>query len=95
MQDRPFEPDFVYDITDTIGIKEKAIKAFASQFNVSDPGSEPETYISDPSFFDSLQARAKHFGHLAGFEYGEAFKYASTPFPVKNLDFLMNSMPKR
>jgi bacillithiol biosynthesis deacetylase BshB1 len=95
MQDRPFEPDFVYDITDTIVIKEKAIKAFASQFNVSDPGNEPETYISDPSFFDSLHARAKHFGHLAGFEYGEAFKYASTPFPLKNLDFLMNSTPRR
>lgn len=95
MQDRPFEPDFIYDITDTLQIKEKAIKAFTTQFNVSDPGDEPETYISDPSFFDALQARAVHFGHLAGFEYGEAFKYASMPFPVQNLNFLMDTSPKR
>lgn len=95
MQDRPFEPDFVFDITDTIDTKEKAIKAFATQFDVSDPGDEPETYISDPSFFDALRARAKHFGHLSGFEYGEAFKYASSPFPLQSLDFLLDTSPKR
>lgn len=95
MQDRPFEPDFIYDITDTVHVKEKAIKAFATQFNVSDPGDEPETYISDPSFFDALRARAMHFGHLAGFQYGEAFKYAAIPFPLKNFDFMLESSPKR
>src|SRR6056297_886504 len=95
MQDRPFEPDFVYDITHTIDKKEKAIQAFATQFNVADPGDEPETYISDPSFFDALRARAKHFGHLTGFEYGEAFKYAARPFPVNDFGFLMDSSPKR
>lgn len=95
MQDRPFEPDFIFDISSTIDVKERAIKAFASQFNVADPGDEPETYISDPSFFDSLRARAKHFGHLAGFEYGEAFQYATMPFPVQSLNFLMDTSPKR
>lgn len=95
MQDRPFDPDFIFDISHTIHKKEKAIKAFATQFNVADPGDEPETYISDPSFFDSLRARAKHFGHLAGFEYGEAYLYASKPFPVKSLNFLMDTSPKR
>lgn len=95
MQDRPFEPDFIYDITETLQTKEKAIKAFATQFNVSNPGDEPETYISDPSFFDALRARAMHFGHLAGFEYGEAFKYASMPFPVQSFNFLMETSPKR
>lgn len=95
MQDRPFEPDFVYDISQTIETKQKAIKAFATQFDVQNPGNEPETYISDPDFFKALRARAKHFGHLAGFEYGEAFKYASTPFPLRNLDFLMETAPKR
>ena len=95
MQDRPFEPDFIYDISKTLHQKEKAIKAFATPFDVDDPGDEPETYISDPSFFDSLRARAKHLGHLAGFEYGEAFQYASPPFPVNNLNFLMDSSPLR
>lgn len=95
MQDRPFEPDFIFDITDTIRIKEEAIKAFSSQFNVADPGDEPVTYISDPSFFDALNARAKHFGHLAGFDYGEGFLFAQKPLPAQNLDFLMGTSPKR
>lgn len=95
MQDRPFEPDFIYDISDTQELKEKAIKAFGSQFDVVDPGDEPETYISDPAFFDALRGRAKHYGHLAGFEYGEAFKYAQNPFPVKSFNFLMETSPKR
>lgn len=95
MQDRPFTPDFVFDITETIEIKEKAIKAFASQFNVADPGDEPQTYISDPSFFAALRARAKHFGHLAGFEYGEAFKYAQKPLALSNFKLFVDTAPKR
>lgn len=95
MQDQPFEPDFIFDISDTLEIKENAIKAFASQFDVPDPGDEPATYISDPAFFEALRARAKHLGHLAGFAYGEAFKYSQKPFPAKSLDFLMDTSPKR
>jgi len=95
MQDQPFEPDFVFDITDTIDQKENAIKAFESQFNVSDPGDEPSTYISDPDFFISLRARAKQLGHLAGFEYGEGFIYYKKPFPVSGFEFLMATKPKR
>jgi bacillithiol biosynthesis deacetylase BshB1 len=95
MQDRPFEPDLIYDISDTQELKEKAIKAFATQFDVADPGDEPETYISDPSFFEALRGRAKHYGHLAGFEYGEAFKYAPMPLPVTTFDVLMETSPKR
>lgn len=95
MQDRPFEPDLIYDISDTQELKEKAIKAFATQFDVADPGDEPETYISDPSFFKSLRGRAMYYGHLAGFEYGEAFKYAPMPLPVTTFDVLMETSPKR
>lgn len=95
MQDRPFEPDFVFDITDTIDIKEKAIKAFETQFNVTNPGDEPETYISDPAFFEALRARASHFGHRGGYKFAEGFIYAQKPFPVRDLDFLLNSKPKR
>jgi N-acetylglucosamine malate deacetylase 1 len=95
MQDQPFDPDFVFDISHTLPIKEKAIKAFATQFNVADPGDEPETYISDPTFFEALRARAKHFGHLGGFEYGEGFLYHKKPFPVTGFSFLMHTNPKR
>ena len=95
MQDQPFDPDFIFDITETIDLKEKAIKAFATQFNVSDPGDEPETYISDPGFFESLRARARQLGHLGGFEYGEGFLYHKKPFPLIDFEFMLNTSPKR
>lgn len=95
MQDQPFNPDFVFDITDTIDIKEQAIKAFKTQFNVSDPGDEPETYISDPLFFEALRARAMHFGHLGGFKYAEGFIYARKPIPLTSLNLFFETSPKR
>ena len=35
---------------------------------------EPETYISSTSYFAQIEARARYFGHIAGFEMGEPFK---------------------
>ncbi|MEX0994076.1 MAG: bacillithiol biosynthesis deacetylase BshB1 [Balneolaceae bacterium] len=95
MQDRPFEPDFIFDISDTINLKEKAIKAFTTQFNVEDPGDEPETYISDPEYFESMKARARHFGHLGGFTFGEPFKYAQKPVPLETMNLFFETSPKR
>src|SRR5680860_1550095 len=74
MQDQPFEPDIVFDITDTFEIKKKAIKAFSTQFNVDEPGDEPETYISGKRFFKGIEARARHYGHMIGATYGEPLK---------------------
>ena len=91
MIDTHFEPDFVFDISDTINIKEKAIHAFSSQFDVKDPGDEPQTHVSDPAFFEMLRARAKQFGHKGGFEYGEPFLISEKPFAAKSLDFLISS----
>lgn len=84
----PFEPDFIFDISDTIEIKEQAIRAFSSQFDVKDPGDEPKTYVSDPAFFEMLRARAIQYGHQAGFKYGEPFKVAGSPVGVDSFDFL-------
>lgn len=95
MQHTHFDPDFVFDISDTLEVKEKAIMAFSSQFNVSDPGEEPETYISNPDFVKALRAKAEYFGHMAGYKYGEGFLYAQKPFPLKNFDFMLDTSPKR
>ena len=95
MQDRPFEPDFVYDISEHWETKKEAILAFSTQFNVSNPDDEPETYISSKNYFKQLEARARYFGHLAGFEFGEPFKYYNGPTPLKSFDFLLDSSPKR
>lgn len=95
MQDRPFQPDFIFDITDTMDIKEKAIRAFATQFNVKNPGDEAATYISDPGYFEGVRARAKHYGHLAGFSYGEPFQYAQKPVPLSTFTVFDETSPLR
>ncbi|MFY0684417.1 MAG: bacillithiol biosynthesis deacetylase BshB1 [Balneola sp.] len=95
MQDRPFEPDFVFDITETWELKKKAMLAFSTQFNVSEAGQEPETYISTPTYFKQLEARARYFGHLAGFEFGEPLKYYNGPAPLSSFNEFFTAKSKR
>lgn len=95
IQDDFLKPDFVFDISSSIEIKERAIMAFKTQFNVQNPGDEPATYISDPDFIKSLRARAKMLGHMGGFEYGEGFIFNQKPFPSTDFHFLMGTNPKR
>lgn len=95
MQDRPFEPDIVFDISDTFEIKKKAILAFETQFNVADPKDEPETYISNTDFFKGIEARARHYGHMIGAKYGEPFKYQNGPLPMRSLKTLFETKPMR
>lgn len=95
MQDRPFEPDFVFDISETWELKKKAMLAFSTQFNVSEAGKEPETYISTPTYFKQLEARARYFGHLAGFEFGEPLKYYNGPAPLSTFNEFLDIDSKR
>lgn len=95
MQDRPFDPDIVFDISDTFELKKKAILAFETQFNVADPQDEPETYISSKEFFEGIEARARHYGHLIGAKYGEPFRYYNGPLPMNSFEVLFETEPKR
>jgi bacillithiol biosynthesis deacetylase BshB1 len=95
MQDRPFEPDLVFDITDTFETKKKAILAFETQFNVKKTDDEPETYISSEEFFEGIEARARHYGHLIGVKYGEPFKYQNGPVPVGSFETFFETNPER
>jgi len=95
MQDRPFDPDFIFDISETWESKKKAVLAFDTQFNVKNAGQEPETYISTPSYFKQLEARARYFGHLAGFEFGEPLKYYNGPAPLSSFDEFLNNKANR
>ena len=85
MQDRPFEPDFIFDISNYWDTKKRAILAFDSQFNVTENDEEPETYISSSRYYSQIEGRARYFGHLAGFEFGEPFKKINSPIGVKSL----------
>ncbi len=95
MQDRPIEPDFIFDISDHWETKKEAILAFNTQFNVANPGDEPETYISSEGYFKQLEARSRYFGHLADFTYGEAFAYYLKPTPLKSMNVFFEHAPKR
>ncbi|MFK7925009.1 MAG: bacillithiol biosynthesis deacetylase BshB1 [Bacteroidia bacterium] len=80
IQDHHLEPSFVVDITPFYDIKLASIKAFTSQF--FDPNSnEPKTYISSKDFWDFLEARARHMGHLVGATFGEGF-ISDTPLKI-------------
>lgn len=95
MQDRPFEPDLVVDITDSYETKKEAILAFETQFRITNPGDEPETYISSKEFFEGIEARARHYGHLIGTTYGEPFKYYNGPVPLASFEAFFETEPDR
>jgi hypothetical protein len=52
--------------------KKAAILAFQTQF--FDPNSsEPQTYISNPDFIETVIARNREFGKIVGGVFGEGF----------------------
>jgi len=90
VQDRPLEPTFIVDITDTIERKMDAIRCFKSQFH--DPASnEPITYISTDNFLKNIQHRDALMGRRIGVQYGEAFICENLP-GISDLDSLL--LPK-
>ncbi len=78
---RHFEPDFVVDVTSTWKKRTEALRCYGSQIHspaYKEHSDEPETYISDPQFFEWIEARARTYGQLAGCTYGEPFQYNGT-----------------
>jgi len=86
IQDRNIGPQFIVDITNQWEIKMKAIAAFKSQF-YSEDSSEPVTPISTKEFWNFLEARARDFGRIGGFEFAEGFTTA-TPLAIRNFNEL-------
>ena len=83
MQWQLFEPSFIVDISDVYDIRMKAILAHKSQFY--DPNSkEPQTVLSQKSFLDLLETRAKEFGFRIGARYGEPF-YCSEAIGINDI----------
>ena len=74
IQDRFYQPSFVYDISDVFDRKLEAIRAYSSQFySVNYKKTEPQTYISSPDFLDSIVGRAQMLGKMIGVKYAEGF----------------------
>jgi bacillithiol biosynthesis deacetylase BshB1 len=65
-------PTFVVDVTATMETRRNAIRAFSSQFH--DPTStQPQTVLSQESFLETMDARARYFGFMINAEFGEGF----------------------
>ncbi len=83
MQWQVFEPSFIVDISDVYETRVKAILAHKSQFY--DPTStEPQTVLSQKSFLDFVETRAKEYGYRIGVSYGEPF-YSVEPVGIGDL----------
>ena len=74
----PFEPTLVVDVSETWTVRTRALQCYASQVHHPDyvpKMDEPETYISNPEFFEWIEARARMWGYKIGAKYGEPFAY--------------------
>jgi bacillithiol biosynthesis deacetylase BshB1 len=88
MQAVSFEPTLVVDVTDVWDQRIEALQAFKSQFHNPDyepDADEPETFVSNPEFFEWVEARARTYGYNVGATYGEPFRYRHGPFGVTDL----------
>jgi len=94
MQAIEFEPTFVVDVSDVWEQRIEALQAFESQFFNPDydPGAdEPETFISNPTFFEWIEGRARSYGYKVGATFGEPLLYRHGPVGV---DDLMNVLDR-
>jgi bacillithiol biosynthesis deacetylase BshB1 len=74
IQDRFYQPAFVYDITPVFDRKLASIRSYGSQFHSTTyEKDEPQTYISGPEFLDSIVGRAQMLGKMIGVKYAEGF----------------------
>jgi bacillithiol biosynthesis deacetylase BshB1 len=74
IQDKFYEPSFVYDVTDVFERKLESIKAYSSQFHSLDYDQvEPQTYISGPEFLTAVVGRHQMLGKMVGVAYAEGF----------------------
>ena len=92
MQTYTFEPRIIIDVSSVFEDRMKAMRAFSSQFersrlspaNTKGAASEPETFLTQASFFDWIRARSSAYGMIIGAEYGEPF-WAQEPLGTKDL----------
>lgn len=67
-----FKPSFLVDITMQYPVKIEAAKAYRSQFYNPDYEGD-KTLIASKGFWDSIEARMRHYGWLGGMTYAEPF----------------------
>lgn len=96
MQAVPFEPSMVVDVTDVWDQRIEALQAFRSQFynpEYEAEDGEPETYVSNKTFFEWVEARARVYGQRIGATFGEPLLYHNGPFGVSDLVTTLRDEP--
>jgi LmbE family N-acetylglucosaminyl deacetylase len=88
MQTTPFEPTLVVDVGEVWEQRTRALLAFRSQ--IANPEyvpapDEPQTFVSNPRFFQWIEARARTYGYSIGATHGEPFRYELGPLGVGDL----------
>ena len=78
MQNDPFDPSFVVDVTATWEVKRQALCAYRSQLfqpgvQTDERRAEPVTKVSTEDFSLMIEGRARHFGSMIGATFGEPF----------------------
>lgn len=84
----PFEPTLVVDVSDVWETRLAALRAFRSQFHHADyeaAEGEPTTFVSNPAFFDWVEARARTYGYRIGATFGEPLLYRHGPLGTTDL----------
>ncbi len=86
VQDRFYQPSFVYDTSPVFSRKQEAIKCYNSQFHSETyDQDEPQTYISGPEFLAAVVGRDQMLGKMIGVKYAEAF-ITEKMIGISNLD---------
>jgi bacillithiol biosynthesis deacetylase BshB1 len=84
MQNDPFEPSFIVDVTSSWNRKTAALDEYRSQIYQPDATrDEPATKVASRAFREAVEGRARHFGMLIGVEFGEAF-WSRLPLRVED-----------
>ncbi|MCI0652479.1 MAG: bacillithiol biosynthesis deacetylase BshB1 [Planctomycetes bacterium] len=78
MHHTPFVPSIVIDITAVWQRRLEVMRAYRSQFH-QEGVSGPATKISQPHFPLALEGRARHYGFMAGCEFGEPIRWELPP----------------
>ncbi len=96
MQSYTFEPRIIMDVTPVFEERMRAIEAYGSQFiqpkshgahftsEIAGDKTQPETYLTQASFFDWNRARASFYGMMIGTQYAEPF-WAQEALGTKDL----------
>lgn len=73
IQDTYIKPDILVDVTEFWDKKMESIQAYKTQFYSPDYDEENQTYISNPDFVRSVEARSREYGKSIGVTFAEGF----------------------